>query len=75
MKAKKLAALAQLAAANVAMQKPDMCPPHQFEGGWARHEGDGVIFCIRCGDIRALTPPVVGAPPEEGDREERVGAG
>jgi hypothetical protein len=54
----------------------DICPPHEFEGGWASMEADGsqagVIFCKWCGDIRLLTPPSIEASTLESEpaREE-----
>ena len=56
--------------------KDDICPPHKFEAAWSKdRDGDepmqGVIFCTACGDVRALTPPAVGAPELESVSSER----
>lgn len=50
------------------------CPPHRFEVAWAdpEHEGNGVIFCAMCGDIRSLAVlDPIGVPVPT--REERHG--
>lgn len=45
------------------------CWPHRYVGGWTKEDdGDGVIFCAKCGDIKALTVPVPSIPLE--DRED-----
>lgn len=53
----------------------DICPPHQFEGGWSSTGSDGaqegVIFCVYCADIRPLVVPTVDAPVEESVSVER----
>ena len=47
-------------------EAPDLCPPHEFTAGWDKDaEATGVIYCVLCGDVRPLTPPLIGAPLEE----------
>lgn len=48
-------------------EKPDRCPPHEFEAAWQGldEQGDpkgGVIYCRTFGDIRELEPAAIAAP-------------
>ena len=44
----------------------ERCPPHEFTASWDKDtDGNGVIYCTACGDVRPLSPPNIGAPVEE----------
>ena len=53
----------------IANQPPrEKCPPHRFRAGW-RDDEHGVIFCVRCGEVRPLEEQTVSAPVMESIRE------
>jgi hypothetical protein len=37
----------------------ELCPPHEFAQGWQDND-HGCIFCVACGDVRALVTPSLG---------------